>query len=149
MIFVKETQSSFCTMICVRSDQWVHGSRHFGDKHQFGRGIRLSLIMDQHKYTESFCPCRQLMDIAMAQQRVPCFIPLSEEHVALLPPLDRFNATTIIHPFSTFRFCWDSFIMIIIVRLLCCGVNDSYSLFTYDSDTEFLTFCRYLGVYDV
>jgi len=55
------------------------------------------------------------MDVAMAQQRVPIFIPISKDYVQTLDKWDRLNITTIIHPFSTFRFIWDSFIMLIII----------------------------------
>ena len=49
----------------------------------------------------------------MAQHRVPMFIPISSSFV-FERGIDRLNATTIIHPMSTFRFVWDSFVMVII-----------------------------------
>lgn len=69
----------------------------------------------KRKSTQSvFYNMDELLDVAAAQSRIKCFVPISRD-VIFESKLDKFNATTIIHPFSTFRFLWDSFIMIILV----------------------------------
>eukprot|EP01084_Bolivina_argentea_P161316 280843_1 len=70
-----------------------------------------------------------LMDMALAQTRVTIFVPISP-HIEFARYADYLNATTIIHPFSTFRLIWDSFIMVILVFTcfeipftLCFGIE--------------------------
>ena len=56
----------------------------------------------------------ELLDVVAAQSKIKIFVPIQKD-AKFHTKCDEINATTIIHPFSSFRFCWDSFIMLILV----------------------------------
>eukprot|EP01084_Bolivina_argentea_P160057 278753_1 len=55
-----------------------------------------------------------LMDMALSTKRPTIFVPISPT-TEFSSTCNKINILTVIHPFSTFRFIWDSFIMLVLV----------------------------------